>query len=127
MKTVLAFLACSLILPSAFAGTTLARCSHSVSVIKSGKVVYLQTKDKYEPVTRTMRMGYVMYQSDSVRLEIHGNVRSFGRLTGTLSPNANIRSFGNPKGYLANKGKVLTVLCDSGVDVEKIADDTDLY
>jgi hypothetical protein len=60
---------------------------------------------------RRMEYGAVVYQLPSMKLEILGNHRQMG----------------NPIGYLTRGTKESTVVCSQGVDIEKIAGDTELY
>lgn len=112
MKTFLLFITIAFLsVPSAFSGQILADCSDA-KVIAVGSAVYLDFGGRSELVERNMEDGYVSYSSPSVKFEIHGNIRSAGRLTA----------------YLSETGRrKVTLLCDSGSDVEKIADDTDLF
>ena len=60
---------------------------------------------------RIMEDGAVTYKAPSFKLEILGNHRQMG----------------NPIGYLTRGTMTSTVVCSQGVDIEKIADDTELY
>ncbi len=62
-------------------------------------------------VKRLMEDGAVTYESSSFKLLILGNHREMG----------------NPLGYLTQEQKKTVVVCREGQDIEKIADDTELY